>query len=412
VAHTNSYHQINFLWCSCQGESKTFGDFVAAGFMPASFSQVNTLFTRKLLDFAQLANLELAASVYQIHQLLVRQTQPLGYILADDLYHLLHWMLQLDRWMKKLKWAGFGHLTQDPLKPAAGQLSNFCAACPQPGINLPADWKSDKNQIVYSRSFVADGNFKADHISAATRADETPLYDGGGMMPHSDAYKNHIEKATETCMVSLEVCDMTGVVGIACTCHGIYCPNGLVDLYKGEQQKNVDYAFVQALVRTNVDVKQRVTILYDIACQYSIHLRTQIDGMLAEHGLELLEIDWAIGLFHIHAHKDKCYFRYSPSFIPGLGIVDGEIMETNWSVLNKHSWALRTGHQVGLDDYTSDLNYKRTLQMPETLRKKYLLAKTMSAEHKLVFAEVSQKCHQHVQAWTAAIEEAESKRLE
>ncbi|KAF9031176.1 hypothetical protein BJ165DRAFT_1411233 [Panaeolus papilionaceus] len=431
VAHTNGYHRINFLRCSCQGESKTFGDFVAAGFMPASFSQVNTLFTRQLLDFARLANLELAASVYQIHQLLVRQTQPLGYILADDLYHLLRRMLRLDRWMKKLKWAGFGHLTQDPLKPAAGQLSNFCAACPQPGINLPADWKSDKNQVVYSRSFVADGNFKADHISAATRADETPLYDGGGMMPHSDAYKNHIEKATETRMkapcentfraieaslTASKVCDVTGVVGIACARHGIYCPNGLVDLYKGEQQKNVDYAFVQALVRTNVDVKQRVTILYDIACQYSIHLRARIDGMLAEHGLELLEIDRAIGLFHIHAHKDKCYFRYSPSFIPGLGIVDGEIMETNWSVLNKHSRALRTGHQVGrvegLDDYTSDLNYKRTLQMPETLRKKYSLAKTMSAEHKLVFAEVSQKCHQHVQAWTAAIEEAESKRLE
>ncbi|KAF9034596.1 hypothetical protein BJ165DRAFT_1356330, partial [Panaeolus papilionaceus] len=206
VAHTNGYHRINFLRCSCQGESKTFGDFVAAGFMPASFSQVNTLFTRQLLDFARLANLELAASVYQIHQLLVRQTQPLGYILADDLYHLLRRMLRLDCWMKKLKWAGFGHLTQDPLKPAAGQLSNFCAACPQPGINLPADWKSDKNQVVYSRSFVADGNFKADHISAATRADETPLYDGGGMMPHSDAYKNHIEKATETRMVSLEGC--------------------------------------------------------------------------------------------------------------------------------------------------------------------------------------------------------------
>ncbi|KAF9054777.1 hypothetical protein BJ165DRAFT_1523260 [Panaeolus papilionaceus] len=168
VAHTNGYHRINFLRCSCQGESKTFGDFVAAGFIPASFSQVNTLFTWQLLDFARLANLELAASVYQIHQLLVRQTQPLGYILADDLYHLLRWMLRLDRWMKKLKWAGFGHLMQDPLKPAAGQLSNFCSACPQPGINLPADWKSDKNQQIYGCSFVADGNFKADHISAAT----------------------------------------------------------------------------------------------------------------------------------------------------------------------------------------------------------------------------------------------------
>ncbi|KAF9032371.1 hypothetical protein BJ165DRAFT_1535064 [Panaeolus papilionaceus] len=408
IAHSNGYHRIKVLACTCQGESGSFGDFVAAGFVPASFSHVNTLFTRQLLDFARLANLELTASVYQIHQLLVQQTQPLGYILADDLYPLLRRLLRVDRWIKKLKWA----------------------ACPQPGINLPPEWKSDENQQVYGRSFVADGNFKADHIAAATRADETPLYDGGGMTPHSKTYKEHIQKTTkkqtkapcdntfraiESSKTASKVCDITGVVGIACARHGIYCPNGLVDLYRGEQQKNVDFAFVQALVRTKVDVQQRVTIIYDIACQYSIHLREHIDGMLAEQGLEMLEIDWAIGLFHVHAHNDKCYFRYSPCFIPGLGIVDGEIMETNWSVLNRHSQALRTANQVGrlegLDDYTSDLNYKRTMDMPQTLQRKYALAKNMVAEHKKVFDEVSLKCKEYTSIWTAAIEQAEAKRL-
>jgi hypothetical protein len=48
--------------------------------------------------------------------------------------------------MKKLKWAGFGHKTADPMAPAAGELSIFCPACPQPNINLPDDWKTDKNR--------------------------------------------------------------------------------------------------------------------------------------------------------------------------------------------------------------------------------------------------------------------------
>ncbi|KAF9030921.1 hypothetical protein BJ165DRAFT_1306841, partial [Panaeolus papilionaceus] len=335
IAHTNGYHRLHVIVCSCDGEGSHFGDYVAAGLMPASFTRVNTLFTLQLLHFARLATLELQASVYQIHQLLV-------YIIADDLYHLLQRMLHIDRWLKKLKWAGFAHLTnKDPTKPAAGELGIFCSTCPQPSVNLPPGWE-EKDPKIYGRSFVADGNFKADHLSSATRAEETLLYDGAGMMPKSEIYKEHIRKATET-------------------------------------RTNVDFAFMQAIVRTNVDVRQRVTMIYDIGCQYSVHLRSRIDEMLSEHGMELLEIDHAIGMFHVHGHNDKCYFRFAPSFIPGLGMVDGEIMKTNWSVLNKAARAQRTATQVGqleaMDNHTSDLNYKRTMKMAQTLERKYLVAR-------------------------------------
>lgn len=39
------------------------------------------------------------------------------------------------------KWAGFGH-DRDRV-PGEGDLALFCAACPQPGINLPNNWKDD-----------------------------------------------------------------------------------------------------------------------------------------------------------------------------------------------------------------------------------------------------------------------------
>jgi hypothetical protein len=42
--------------------------------------------------------------------------------------------------MKKLKWAGFGHKSQEMIEPRAGELANFCPACPQPGINIADDW--------------------------------------------------------------------------------------------------------------------------------------------------------------------------------------------------------------------------------------------------------------------------------
>ncbi|KIL56276.1 hypothetical protein M378DRAFT_40062, partial [Amanita muscaria Koide BX008] len=47
-----------------------------------------------------------------------------------------------------------------------------------------------------------------------------------------------------------------------------------------------------------------------------------------------LAVDRAIGLFHVHAHKDECFFRYATSFIPGAGVVAGEILESLWSSLN------------------------------------------------------------------------------
>ncbi len=39
------------------------------------------------------------------------------------------------------KWAGFGHDLDQ--QPGEGHLALFCTTCPQPGINLPENWKDD-----------------------------------------------------------------------------------------------------------------------------------------------------------------------------------------------------------------------------------------------------------------------------
>ena len=77
-------------------------------------------------------------------------------------------------------------------------------------------------------------------------------------------------------LLASKACDITGVVGIACARHGCYAPNSLVDLFKGEQQKNVDFAFLNALKSTNVIPEQGMLLIYDIACQYFVHFRDRI----------------------------------------------------------------------------------------------------------------------------------------
>jgi hypothetical protein len=185
-----------------------------------------------------------------------------------------------------------------------------------------------------------------------------------------------------------------------------------VDFFKGEQQKNMDFAFLQALKTTGVDVDQGVMLIYDIACQYTIYLQRRIGKDLPKG----LDIDRAIGQFHIHGHGDKCFFRYSSSFIPGAGIVSGEILESLWSTLNSISPTVRTAtlaHRAEvLDDHACDSNHKKALGMPKYLSQRYTQASETLTEAREAFHRWSQTVGPDaVRSWTADIRRVETDRL-
>ena len=58
-----------------------------------------------------------------------------------------------------------------------------------------------------------------------------------------------------------------------------------------------------------------------------------------------------------------CFPKFSLNFIEGIGQVDGEILETLWSVTNKvagTTWAMGKSHQSEvLDDNMYDSNWKK-----------------------------------------------------
>ncbi|KAG6325966.1 hypothetical protein ID866_13123 [Astraeus odoratus] len=72
-------------------------------------------------------------------------------------------------------------------------------------------------------------------------------------------------------------------------------------------------------------------------------------------------------MFHVHGHQDECNSPYSPNFIVGAGQVDGEILETLWSSLNKISGstcAMSFAHsQEILDDHMNDSNWKKIVKL-------------------------------------------------
>ena len=96
-----------------------------------------------------------------------------------------------------------------------------------------------------------------------------------------------------------KACDITGIVAIACARHGCFVLNSIANLFKGEQQKNIDWVFLRALKMSNIDPEQSVMLIYDIACQYWVHLQDRIGNLLPEG----MTLDRAIGLFHVRTIK-------------------------------------------------------------------------------------------------------------
>lgn len=143
----------------------------------------------------------------------------------------------------------------------------------------------------------------------------------------------------------------------------------MVDMPQGERQAVVDYSGCETMKTTNMEGIRKMLEIYDIMCQYfkKRGLRFTRNPML--HMPPDIEYEKAIGQFHVHGHKDNCFFRFSSSFIPGAGQVDGEILETLWSTFNKISWSARTttlAHRAEiLDDHANDSNWKKLSNIGE-----------------------------------------------
>jgi hypothetical protein len=75
----------------------------------------------------------------------------------------------------------------------------------------------------------------------------------------------------------------------------------------------------------------------------------------------------AVGKFHLGAHIRSCFPKYSLNFIPGSGQIDGEIMETLWSLFNKFAGmarAMTMAHRKDvLNDHMRDVNWKKLAGM-------------------------------------------------
>jgi len=180
VVHTNGIHHIALVACTCQGHENITIDLIYAGWVPTSFVRVRTIFTAAVL-----------------------------------LYHELRRLSRLWRWVKKLRWAGYGQRVGQLITPKPGELGNYCLACPQVGFNVAENWKADPNRWVYRRVVTVDGNFTADHVRQPLAADDLWLSDGLGMTTRNSEYKAFLQSAQERKTVSVNNSGSFGIGSLA-----------------------------------------------------------------------------------------------------------------------------------------------------------------------------------------------------
>lgn len=125
------------IWCSCEAaEGKADEDLLDLQLFPVSYIKIKTVFTFRCLDDYRLSNLECKTTAYQYYQKLRRLTNPAIPQSVPNRYNEFRRATRQWRNLKLRKWFGFGHQLLPPMK---GSMAVFCAACPQPGVNLPAD---------------------------------------------------------------------------------------------------------------------------------------------------------------------------------------------------------------------------------------------------------------------------------
>ncbi|KAI6015950.1 hypothetical protein EDC04DRAFT_2608628 [Pisolithus marmoratus] len=292
---------------------------------PASISKPKTAFTFDVLDHFLIDALECKTSAMSFYQKLKRFTN--NAFPERERYRELMRVSWLWRDLKHRKWFGFGHdMEQDP---GDGGLALFCPACPQPGVNMPADWKAHYDRDTIMRQYVIDGNFTAQHMKMNKPELDVALSDRKGYMVAEVPYQSHLKQSLDS----------------------------------------------REIFRKGRESITKALVIYGVGCQWSINFRSRVKNspsLLLPPALEIVPV---VGKFHLAAHKLSCFPRYSLNFIKGAGHLDGEILETLWAPLNKISPTARSMTQAHrqevYDDHMRDSNWKKLVGMVPSLLKKY-----------------------------------------
>ncbi|KZP31898.1 hypothetical protein FIBSPDRAFT_944525 [Athelia psychrophila] len=361
IVDTNGIHQVALDYCGCASAKVATVQLLRARLYPATVQAPKTAATFNMLEFFHRLTFQSKASAFECYYTLARRTDNTGTLHIPDRYDEFLRMIRQWRNLKMLKRAGRGHDPSGVAGTKEGECAVLCPACPQPGKNLPPEWREapENTRFIFELLLAADANFRMmskyrEHL--AKYGDQKEI--------HSTCVKHHAVGDANTSRFANLVA--SGIGTVDCTRHMMKRPTSVGELQKGERYANMDYLFFSS---TSQQDYVRLVMSYDIVCQWSVHLWGR-----------MLDLP---GYVHID-REDKQFVFLIPKFhLPAH--TDGEAPERGWANINPlSSSAKRMGpasYRETIDDHFGDWNWQRIVGLGRMLLQKLKLTVECRDEH-------------------------------
>ncbi|KAK7030015.1 hypothetical protein R3P38DRAFT_3314632 [Favolaschia claudopus] len=382
VIDTNGLHDIALLYCDCGKGSTLPAQLLRRKWFPSTGNRPGTAATFNVLRSYHLMSLESKCSMGEFYNTLSRLTDNTGEPPKSRYQEFIN-MTREWRNLQILKRAGRGHETDGIANTKEGACAVECPACPQPGRNLPPEWKDvpASQRFLYALFLALDANFRMQRKDVSSETADANLGGGLAFFGEVTAYMDYLEKnwkepqPKSTCVAHDAVntpdreargTASSGIVTVDCARHNMKRPRGVGDLQAGERYLNVDYMFFMSLEGSEL---LEFYVSYDIACQWhkNIWHRLRLFPLQIREEYNKRYFVFLVPKFHLPAHIESCNILFSFLFTPNVGQTDGEAPERGWSNINPLALSTRemSPHlrREVLDDHFNHWNWKKILSM-------------------------------------------------
>ncbi|KAJ7712102.1 hypothetical protein B0H16DRAFT_1667635 [Mycena metata] len=434
-------HEVAVDFCGCRPgggppvEHRI--QLLRACWWPATVKEPTTCATFAVLRLFQIINCLGKLSAYDFLRGLELCTNHDGLDKPPDRRKPFMHIVRQYREVKRMKRAKRGHLPGGVKGTAQGELAVKCRSCPQPGKNLPDNWKEidAMYRFIYFLFLAQDANFRLSNRNVSSEIADPILGDGFGYFckrEGDDSYKAHIAKSVNEQEISncsgfqamfmvntrqAKGLRTTGIGGVTCSRHNMWRANGIGDLQVGERFCNMDFLLLSALLMYGL---LYVIVSYDIACQYAINFWERMSKCPEPMRLKLApsNVWWKVPNFHLPPHKRPCHSPYSFHWMWGAGMTHGEGVEQNWAFSNGAAASMRLmgpgSRQATLEDVFGFHNYDRVLAMHRVLPKRLAVSMKEGAKHQAAFDTFTQALEEakpeQVAEWREWVDRWESKQ--
>ncbi|KAG5223262.1 CxC2 domain-containing protein [Salix suchowensis] len=316
ILDTTGIHEVALDFCDCQTRQPATVQLLQRGLFPSTVTNPQTAATFHVLDTFQMLSMEGQVSAFEFYKAISRITDKTDLNPPRDRYPQFLRMSRQWRHLLQLKRSARGHQPDGAEGTKAGELAVLCPACPQPGMNLPAE--IEEQSWLHSLFIGIDANFRLKRKNVSNDTLDPGLSRGWAYFVEDTAYQAHVasdETPVEksSCVSHKAVNDadkrpakgllVNGVGTVECTRHDFKRP------------------FIKS-----VDSKiPRIVASYDIACQWHINLWRRMDSMPThlKYTGGASSVTTLVPKFHLPAHISACQAQFSFNYTPEVGRTDG-----------------------------------------------------------------------------------------